>query len=131
MSEQYKQKWVRRFFDYDRFIKSAIEDINEAELILKDNQKKIEALDKSIEVLTYDVANSHAIEFLEKAKLTITNECVNCSNVLVKRNNKLAEYRAAIKILQEVCPHEDTEYDHTSSHNNEDFHKCRLCGLVI
>lgn len=40
-------------------------------------------------------------------------------------------YLVKLKIFQQICPHENTVYDHTKQHKNEDYHRCTLCNKLI
>lgn len=42
-----------------------------------------------------------------------------------------ARIRKELTILQSVCPHEDTTFDHKDYHKNEDYYKCNTCGMIV
>ena len=68
--------------------------------------------------------NSEFIEFLEKQL-----------EKLLKRKDfhkdEFARIKKELTILQSVCPHEDTTFDHKDYHKNEDYYKCRTCGMIV
>ena len=45
--------------------------------------------------------------------------------------DEIARIEEELTILQSVCPHEDTTFDHKDYHKNEDYYKCNTCGMIV
>ncbi len=45
--------------------------------------------------------------------------------------SEVAKIKKELTILQSVCPHEDTTFDHKDYHKNEDYYKCNTCGMIV
>ena len=45
--------------------------------------------------------------------------------------DEIARIEKELTILQSVCPHEDTTFDHKDYHKNEDYYKCNTCGMIV
>ena len=45
--------------------------------------------------------------------------------------DEIAKIKKELTILQSVCPHEDTTFDHKDYHKNEDYYKCNTCGMIV
>lgn len=45
--------------------------------------------------------------------------------------DEIARIKEELSILQSVCPHEDTTFDHKDYHKNEDYYKCNTCGMIV
>ena len=45
--------------------------------------------------------------------------------------DEIARIEEELTILQSVCPHEDTTFDHKDYHKNEDYYKCNICGMIV
>jgi hypothetical protein len=39
--------------------------------------------------------------------------------------------REKLELLQQICPHADTEYHSYDHHKNEEYYQCKLCGRII
>ena len=54
---------------------------------------------------------------------------------LLKRKDfykdEVTRIKEELTILQSVCPHEDTTFDHKDYHKNEDYYKCNTCGMIV
>ena len=51
---------------------------------------------------------------------------------MIKRHeDNIKTLKMELKVLQDICDHSKTEFDHLDYHKSEEFHKCLLCGLVI
>ena len=54
---------------------------------------------------------------------------------LLKRKDfykdEVARIKEELTVLQSVCPHEDTTFDHKDYHKNEDYYKCNTCGMIV
>ena len=54
---------------------------------------------------------------------------------LLKRKDfhkdEFARIEKELTIIQSVCPHEDTTFDHKDYHKNEDYYKCNTCGMIV
>ena len=44
--------------------------------------------------------------------------------------DEVAKIKRELTVLQSVCPHEDTTFDHKDYHKNEDYYKCNTCGMI-
>ena len=63
-------------------------------------------------------------------------ECVNKQLEELKNRqciykDEAARIKKELTILQSVCPHEDTTFDHKDYHKNEDYYKCNTCGMIV
>ena len=45
--------------------------------------------------------------------------------------DEVARIKKELTIVQSVCPHEDTTFDHKDYHKNEDYYKCNTCGMIV
>lgn len=45
--------------------------------------------------------------------------------------DEIARIKKELTILQSVCPHADTTFDHKNYHKNEDYYKCNTCGMIV
>jgi excinuclease UvrABC nuclease subunit len=45
--------------------------------------------------------------------------------------DEIARIKKELTIVQSVCPHEDTTFDHKDYHKNEDYYKCNTCGMIV
>ena len=45
--------------------------------------------------------------------------------------DEIARIEKELTILQSVCPHEDTTFDHKDYHKNEYYYKCDACGMIV
>ena len=45
--------------------------------------------------------------------------------------DEVARIKKELTVLQSVCPHEDTTFDHKDYHKNEDYYKCNTCGMIV
>ena len=54
---------------------------------------------------------------------------------LLKRKDfhkdEFARIKKELTVLQSVCPHEGTTFDHKDYHKNEDYYKCNTCGMIV
>ena len=67
---------------------------------------------------------SEVIEFWKKRLEKLAN--IRCIY-----KDEIARIRKELTILQSVCPHEDTTFDHKDYHKNEDYYKCNTCGMIV
>ena len=63
-------------------------------------------------------------------------ECVNKQFEELKNRqciykDEAARIKKELTLLQSVCPHEDTTFDHKDYHKNEDYYKCNTCGMIV
>ena len=63
-------------------------------------------------------------------------ECVNKQLEELKNRqciykDEAARIKKELTVLQSVCPHEDTTFDHKDYHKNEDYYKCNTCGMIV
>ena len=54
---------------------------------------------------------------------------------LLNRNDvykgEIARIKEELTVLQSVCPHENTTFDHKDYHKSEYYYKCNTCGMIV
>ena len=86
------------------------------------------------------------IESLEMAKTAVPQvsdeldkNIKNYKDEIKSKDVSLGYVRGQIKKLKaelkdfadNICPHENTEYDHEDYHKRDTYYKCNLCGKII
>ena len=114
---------------FKKVIAAKITSLESKEIALKKIENSIANVQDSLKYLQdgkeiFFGVNSEFIEFLEKQL-----------EKLLKRKDfhkdEFARIKKELTILQSVCPHEDTTFDHKDYHKNEDYYKCNTCGMIV
>ena len=114
---------------FKKVIAAKITSLESKEVALKKLENSIANVQDSLKYLQdgkeiFFGVNSEFIEFLEKQL-----------EKLLKRKDfhkdEFARIKKELTILQSVCPHEDTTFDHKDYHKNEDYYKCNTCGMIV
>ena len=100
----------------------------------------IESKEIAINHLRVSIANMQEfLKNLQEAYFEVKSEHVACAmkqlEELLRRKyvykDEVARIKKELIILQSVCPHEDTTFDHKDYHKNEDYYKCNTCGMIV
>ena len=100
----------------------------------------LESKEIALKQLSVSIANSQELlKSLLAVPFEVKSGFIECANKqLEEMKNRQCIYKdevAGIKkeltILQSVCPHEDTTFDHKDYHKNEDYYKCNTCGMIV
>jgi hypothetical protein len=123
---------------YEVRVRDAIKDINDSIKRVIDNKSqndtKIEELNtriKSCQVVLDTISDDTVKEVLHKE----IKDLVKSRDSIISDNARLTiRHQDLIGnmnfIQRSICPHENSTFDHTDYHKNEDFHKCNLCGAI-
>ena len=104
----------------------------------------LESRETAIKHLRVSIANMQEfLKNMQEAYFEVKSEHVACGmkhamkqlEELLRRKDvykyEIARIKKELTILQSVCPHEDTTFDHKDYHKNEDYYKCRTCGMIV
>lgn len=71
------------------------------------------------------------VEAIKTKQETIDKRLLYLGSNKTSLESTLANYRIKLSILQEVCPHLNSKFDHEDHHNNTTYDKCELCNKVF
>ena len=78
---------------------------------------------KSLQEVPFEVKSEFVEYNMKQLGELLRRECIY--------KDEIARIEKELTILQSVCPHEDTTFDHKDYHKNEDYHKCNTCGMIV
>ena len=100
----------------------------------------LESRETAINHLSASIANAQELfKNLQEVPFEVKSEFVEYNmkqlGELLRRQciykDEIARIKKELTILQSVCPHEDTIFDHKDYHKNEDYYKCNTCGMIV
>lgn len=100
----------------------------------------LESKEIAIKQLSVSTANARELlKSLQEVPFEVKSEFVEYNmkqlGELLRREyiykDEIARIKKELTILQSVCPHEDTTFDHKDYHKNEDYYKCNTCGMIV
>ena len=100
----------------------------------------LESKEIALKQLSVSIANARELlKSLQEVPFEVKSEFVEYNmkqlGELLRREyiykDEIARIKEELTILQSVCPHEDTTFDHKDYHKNEDYHKCNTCGMIV
>jgi phosphoglycerate-specific signal transduction histidine kinase len=114
---------------FKKVIAAKVTSLESKEIALKQVEKHIAFVEELLKNLQDDKEvffgiKSEVIEFWKKRLEKLPN--IRCIY-----KDEIARIRKELIILQSVCPHEDTTFDHKDYHKNEDYYKCNTCGMIV
>ena len=97
--------------------------------------KKIALKQLSVSIAT----SQELLKSLQAVHFGVKSGFIECANKQLEEmknrqciyKDEVARIRKELTILQSVCPHEDTTFDHKDYHKNEDYYKCNTCGMIV
>jgi hypothetical protein len=123
---------------YENRVREAIIDINNGIQRILDNKSSNDTKLKDLEVritscqnVIDNISESSVKDVLHKE----IKDLVKSRDSIISDNARLTiRHQDLIGnmnfIQRSICPHENSTFDHTDYHKNEDFHKCNLCGAI-
>ena len=84
---------------------------------------KVRELLKSLQEVPFEVKSEFVEYNMKQLGELLRSECIY--------KDEIARIEKEITILQSVCPHEDTTFDHKDYHKNEYYYKCNTCGMIV
>ncbi len=100
----------------------------------------LESRETAIKHLKTSIANAQeSLKSLQEVPFEVKSEFVEYNmkqlGELLRREyiykDEIERIEKELTILQSVCPHEDTTFDHKDYHKNEDYYKCNTCGMIV
>ena len=100
----------------------------------------LESKEIAIKQLSVSIANSQELlKSLQEVPFEVKSEFAEYNmkqlGELLRREyiykDEISRIKKELTILQSVCPHEDTTFDHKDYHKNEDYYKCNTCGMIV
>jgi septal ring factor EnvC (AmiA/AmiB activator) len=122
----YEVKFKDHFMAATTLTKQIIQKSQDTENKIMQACRDLDSLDASLNLLEDQVAKD-AIT----AKMDSLREDIKSLNRLLETYKRQGtENSNKIRILQEVCPHTETVWDHDNPHTREDYYRCTLCNSV-
>ena len=114
---------------FKKVIAAKVTSLESKEIALKQLEKHIAFVQELLKNIQDDKevffgVKSEVIEFWKKQ----LEKIVNIQHIY---KDEIARIKKELSILQSVCPHEDTTFDHKDYHKNEDYYKCNTCGMIV
>ena len=100
----------------------------------------LESKEIALKQLSVSITNSQELlKSLQEVPFEVKSEFVEYNmkqlGELLRREyiykDEIARIKKELTVLQSVCPHEDTTFDHKDYHKNEDYYKCNTCGMTV
>ena len=108
--------------------------------VVASKAKSLQAKEIALKQLSVPIAKvRELLKSLQEVPFEVKSEFIECANKQLEEmknrqciyKDEVARIKKEITILQSVCPHEDTTFDHKDYHKNEDYYKCNICGMIV
>ena len=108
--------------------------------VVASKAKSLQAREIALKQLSVCIANSQELlKSLQEVPFGVKSEFAEYNmkqlGELLRREyiykDEIARIKEELTILQSVCPHEDTTFDHKDYHKSEYYYKCNICGMIV
>jgi chromosome segregation ATPase len=77
------------------------------------------------------LVSAHVAELMGPSVGALQEEIQRLESKISFTNSDITRYMNTLDHLVDLCPHVNTEYDHTDYHKREDYHECKVCGTIL